>query len=75
LMYIIGPRIGITHMDALFGSIVFVSMISLYANAATDYDQVTSAWAAIHAARAHHQAIETAQRAAVIESQIKKNGS
>jgi hypothetical protein len=75
-LYFVGPFIGITHIEALFGSIVFVAMISLYANAATDYDQVTSAWAAIHAARAHRTAIEAAQRAAIIETEIKttKNG-
>jgi hypothetical protein len=70
LMYFLGPHIGISHMDALFGSVVFVSMISLYANGATDYDQVTSAWAAIHAARGTLQAIETAERAAAIKAEL-----
>jgi hypothetical protein len=71
-LYFVGPYIGISHIDALFGSIVFVAMISLYANAATDYDQVTSAWAAIHAARAHHTAIEAAEHAQAIEAEIKR---
>lgn len=34
----------------------FVSLISFYANAATDLDALTAAWAALRAGRAHGQA-------------------
>lgn len=39
--------------------VVFVTFISFYANAATDLDQVTAAWAAIRAGRAHAQSVDT----------------
>jgi putative solute:sodium symporter small subunit len=37
--------------------VVFVTLISFYANAATDLDALTSAFAAIRAGRAHAQGI------------------
>jgi hypothetical protein len=46
---------------SLAGRIVFVALISFYANAATDLDQVTAAWAAIRAGRAHAQGVRNEQ--------------
>ena len=43
------------HLAAL---VWFVSLISFYANAATDLDTVTSAWAAVRAGRAHSQGVD-----------------
>lgn len=37
--------------------VVFVALISYYANAATDLDAVTAAWAAIRAGKAHAQGV------------------
>lgn len=44
--------------------VVFVTLISFYANAATDLDAVTAAWAAIRAGRAHEQAVRTEESGA-----------
>lgn len=40
------------------GEVFFVSLISFYANAATDLDAVTAAWAAIRAGKAHAQGVQ-----------------
>lgn len=43
-----------SHLGTL---VVFVTLISFYANAATDLDAVTAAWAAIRAGKAHAQGL------------------
>lgn len=46
------------HWAAHLGTlVVFVTLISFYANAATDLDAVTAAWAAIRAGKAHAQGL------------------
>ena len=47
-----------SHLATL---VVFVTFISFYANAATDLDQVTAAWAAIRAGKAHAQGLRNEQ--------------
>lgn len=47
---------GVPFTAALFGSVAFVAVISLYANAATDFGQFAASLAQLTAADAHHDA-------------------
>lgn len=48
--------IGVPFTTVLFHSVAFVAVISLYANAATDFGQVCASLAQLAAARAHQDA-------------------
>ena len=52
---------GFAWAKSIGGLVVFVTLISFYANAATEAGNVTAAWAAIRAGRAHAQGVESEQ--------------
>jgi hypothetical protein len=65
---------GVAFTTSLFQSVAFVAVISLYANAATDFGQVCASLAQLTAGDAHHDA-QAARHAihrgtAVIEADI-----
>jgi len=51
--------LGVHFTKALFTSVAFVALISLYANAATDWGQVAASLAMLTAGDAHHDAEAT----------------
>jgi hypothetical protein len=48
--------LGVSFTKSLFTSVAFVAIISLYANAATDWGQVAASLAQLTAGDAHHDA-------------------
>jgi hypothetical protein len=56
---------GVGFTKSLFASVAFVAVISLYANAATDFGQGCSSLAQLAATDAHHDAEQTRQAVGV----------
>lgn len=72
IMYLLGVR----FTKSLFQSVAFVALISLYANAATDWGQVAASLAQLTAGDAHHDAEATRREVGfdvvAIESDLEK---
>lgn len=58
---------GVPFTASLFKSVAFVALISLYANAATDFGQVCASLAQLTAGDAHHDA-EAARREITVDT-------
>lgn len=61
--------VGVPFTSHLFESVAFVAMISLYANAATDFGQGCASLAQLTAADAHHDA-EVARREVQVDTTV-----
>lgn len=65
--------LGVPFTTALFKSVAFVAVISLYANAATDFGQGAASLAQLAAADAHHDAEHNREALAIDYGEIESD--